>query len=99
MRMNEEDGKKLMAGLGEIRNLEAELDAIDYENDPEALEKQGEIMDLMMSFSMGMAPLRKKLATGDSGSDATPAPEQAGADESLDDLADPKDERRTGENS
>lgn len=66
MRMSEDEGEKLMAGLGEIRDLEAELEAIDYENDPEALEKQYEIMDLMMSCSMGIAPLRKKLATGDS---------------------------------
>lgn len=69
MRMNEEDGKKLMAGMDALRDLGAELEAIDYDNDPEALEKQGEIMDLMMTFSMGMAPLRKKLAAGDNSND------------------------------
>ena len=65
MSEDEGEGEKLMAGLGEIRDLEAELDAIDYENDPEALEKHDEIMDLMISCSMAIAPLRKRMSTCD----------------------------------
>lgn len=97
MRMNEEDGKKLMSGLGEIRNLGAELEALDYENDPDALSKEMEIMDLMMTCSMTIAPLRKELSTGDSVGDAKSAPEQSGAELSRNDLTDPKDKRQKGE--
>ena len=63
MSEDEGEGEKLMAGLGEIRDLEAELEAIGYENDPEAMEKQYETMDLMISCSMAIAPLRKKMST------------------------------------
>lgn len=63
MRMSEEDGKTLMNALGNMRDLEAELAAIDYDNDPEAQDKQGEIMDLLMTFGMAVAPLRRQLAS------------------------------------
>ena len=67
--MGEEDGEKLNAGFGAMRDLEAELDAIDRENDPEASEKVLEIHDQMFTLSMAMGPLRKKLATGQNGDD------------------------------
>ena len=65
MSEDEGEGEKLMAGLGEIRDLEAELDAIDYENDPEAMKKQYKTMDLMISCIMAIDPLRKKMSTCD----------------------------------
>ena len=63
------------------------------------IEKQGEIMDLMMTFSMGMAPLRKKLATGNSGNEAKSAPEKSPEDKSSKGDADNNDATQTGENS
>ena len=71
MKLNDEEGKKLVAGMDAMRDLSAELDAIDYENDPDALSKQYEIMDLMMTFSMGMGPLRKKTAIAKDENDVT----------------------------
>lgn len=67
--MNEEDGKKLIAGMDAKRDLGAKLEAIDTENDSNASERELEIMDLMKTYSMAIGPLRKKLATGDSGSE------------------------------
>lgn len=52
--MNEKDGKALCAGFSTMRDLEAQLDAIDFENDPSASDKYDEIVDLLMALSMGM---------------------------------------------
>lgn len=70
MRLGEEDGEKLNAGFGAMRDLEAELDAIDRTNDPDASENVLEILDQMFTLSMAMGPLRKKLATGQNGHDS-----------------------------
>jgi len=64
MQMNEQDRGKLIEGLSESKNLEAELNAIDFQNDPDALEKQYDITDTLITLSTGMGPLRRKMAMG-----------------------------------
>jgi hypothetical protein len=68
--MNEEDRKKLIAGMEAMHQLEAKLDAIDHKNNPEALEEEADIMDQMLFVSMAMGPLRRKMATGGAATDA-----------------------------
>lgn len=38
-----------------------ELDKLDFENDPNALERQSELLDLLITFDMGCRPARRKM--------------------------------------
>lgn len=69
--MNDEDGKRLVGAMSQMVDLEKQLEALDYKNDPEAMDKQAEIIDQLLTFSMGIAPLTRQLATGDNTRDKT----------------------------
>lgn len=38
-----------------------ELDKLDFENDPNALDRQSELIDLLITFDMGCGPTRRKM--------------------------------------
>ncbi|TWT97172.1 hypothetical protein [Neorhodopirellula pilleata] len=61
--MKQEDQKRLYAAVRTMRDMQSELEHLSDRTDQKSAERRAELIDELMTMSMGIGPLRKQMAT------------------------------------